>query len=87
MLSNTKEKNITSSPNPISLKATRKILDEMNNSICRIYNNSKGTGFFVKIPYKSKLLPVLITTNNIINQKDNIYKRKIRYNNSRNKRK
>jgi len=70
MLSNTKEKNITSSPEPISLKATRKILDEMNNSICRIYNNSKGTGFFVKIPYKSKLLPVLITTNNIINQKD-----------------
>ena len=52
MLSNTKEKNITSSPDPISLKATRKILDEMNNSICRIYNNSKGTGFFVKIPYK-----------------------------------
>ena len=36
-----------------------------SNSICRI--NNKGTWFFVKIPYKSKLLPVLITSNQVIN--------------------
>ena len=39
-----------------------------NNNICRI--NNKGNGFFVKIPYKSKLLPVLITSNQAINTDD-----------------
>ena len=43
------------------------IIEQMNNSIYRIYNNDKGTGFFVRILYKSKLLPVLITTNHVIN--------------------
>ena len=42
----------------------------MNNSVCRIFNNGKGTGFFTKIPYNNKLLPVLITNNHIINQND-----------------
>ena len=42
----------------------------MNNSVCRIYNKSKGTGFFTKIPYKNKLLPVLITNNHIIDEND-----------------
>ena len=64
MVDNTKEKYIIKSLEPISLKQTEEILDQMNNSICRI--NDKGTGFFVKIPYKSKLLPVLITNNHII---------------------
>ena len=39
-----------------------------SKSICRI--NNKGTEFFVKIPYKSKLLPVLITSNQVINTND-----------------
>ena len=39
-----------------------------NNNICRI--NNKGNGFFVKIPYKSKLLPLLITSNQVINTDD-----------------
>ena len=38
--------------------------------MCRIYNNDNGTGFFIKIPYKSKLLPVSITNNHIINEND-----------------
>ena len=64
-----KIKEIITSPRPISLKETEKIVEQMkNNIICRI--NDKGTGFFVKIPYKSKLLPVLITTNHIINIDD-----------------
>ena len=64
-----KEKHINSSPEPISLKGTEKIVGQMkNNSICRI--NDKGIGFFVKIPYKSKLLPVLITTNQVISTDD-----------------
>ena len=69
MVDNRKEEYITKSIEPISLKQTEKILEQMkNNSICRI--NNKGTGFFVKIPYKSKLLPVLITTNQVINTDD-----------------
>ena len=43
------------------------ILNQMNNCVCRIYNKGEGTGFFTKIPFKSKLLPVLITNNHIIN--------------------
>ena len=68
MVDNRKEKYNTTSLEPLSLKQTEKILDQMNNSICRI--NDKGTGFFVKIPYKSKLLPVLITSNQVINADD-----------------
>ena len=72
-----KEKYIASSPEPVTLKGTEKIIDQMNNSVCRIYNNGNGTGFFTKIPYKSKLLPVLITNNHVINQKDILNNKKI----------
>ena len=65
-----KEKYIASSPDPVTLKGTEIILEQMNNSVCRIYNNGNGTGFFTKIPYKSKLLPVLITSNQVINTDD-----------------
>ena len=75
MVDNRKEKYITKSLEPISFKQTEKILDQMNNSICRI--NDKGTGFFVKIPYKSILLPVLITTNKVINIYDILCNRNI----------
>ena len=72
-----KEKYIASSPEPVTLKGTEKILDQMNNSVCRIYNNGNGTGFFTKISYKSKLLPVLITNNHVINQDDILNNKKI----------
>ena len=66
-----KEQNISTSPEPISLKITEKIIEQMkNNSICRIINHGIGTGFLMKIPYKSRLLTVLITTNSIINTED-----------------
>ena len=69
MVDNRKEKYITFSE-PISLKQTEKIIEQMkrNNNIYRI--NNKGNGFFVKIPYKSKLLPVLMTSNQVINTDD-----------------
>ena len=68
MVDNRKEKYSTTSLEPLSLKQTEKIIDQMNNSICRI--NDIGTGFFVKIPYKSQLLPVLVTTSKVINLYD-----------------
>ena len=65
-----KEKYITTSPEPVTLGATEKIIDQMNNSVCRIDNYGVGTGFFTRIPYKSKLLPVLITNNHVIGKDD-----------------
>ena len=62
-----KEKYISTSPEPVSYKGTKEILGQMDNSVCRIYNTkSNGTGFFTKIPYHSKLLPVLITNSHVI---------------------
>ena len=65
-----KEKYINTSPSPVSLKGTETIIDQMNNCVCRIYNNGKGTGFFTKIQFKNKLLPVLVTNNHVIGVKD-----------------
>ena len=66
------EKELRQYPSTISFESTEKILNQMRNSICRIKLNdgSFGTGFFCKIPFptKSKLLPVLITNNHIINK-------------------
>ena len=70
MVDRTKGQYKATSLEPISLKITEKIVDQMKNSICRIENNEKGTGFFVKVPCKSKILPVLITTNHTINADD-----------------
>ena len=49
----------------------------MNNCVCRIYNNGEGTGFFTKIPYKNKLLSVLITNNHVIGINDIINNKNI----------
>ena len=66
-----KEKFIGALPESVTLKTTEKILFQMNNCICRVYNNNRnGSGFFVKIPYKTNMLPVLITNNHVINIDD-----------------
>ena len=72
-----KEKYIITSPEPVSLEKSEKINEQMKKYICRIYyNNCTGTGFFIKIQHKSKLLPVLMTNNHIIDLK-NIQNNKI----------
>ena len=67
-----KEKYISNSPEPLSIEGTKEILFQMQKCVCKIYNGEKGagTGFFTKIPYKSNLLPTLITANHVINEKD-----------------
>ena len=64
--------------NPISFEQTKKILEQMENYICKIIidKDTKGTGFLCKIPLHgdNKLAPVLITNNNVIN--DDILARK-----------
>ena len=66
----TKEKFIRTSPDPVSFEGTQNILNQMNNCVCRIYNNGEGTGFFTKIPYKKKLFSALITNNHVISIND-----------------
>ena len=64
-----KEDYISESPDPVPLYTTEKIAEQMKYSVCRICTQkTKGTGFFVKIPYKSKKLPVLMTNNHVINK-------------------
>ncbi len=67
-----REQYISTSPNPVSIKGTEKILEQMKKSICKIHKigGIKGTGFFCKIPYNSNLLTVLITNNHILNKND-----------------
>jgi len=56
---------------PISIEGTKKILSQMENCVCNIYleNFESITGFFMKIPYKSNTLPVLITSSAILGKK------------------
>ena len=59
-------------PEPISFESTEKIVGQMKKSICEIDldDNYRGTGFFCKIPFPDNdhLLPVLITSSQIINE-------------------
>ena len=61
---------------PISIEVIKNILFQMENCTCKIYlkNDNIGIGFLCKIPYHNKLLPVLITNNNIFNENDKIIK-------------
>ena len=66
------EKLIEKQPIPVSIEGTKKILFQMENCICKIYleDGQKGTGFFCKILFNNDLLPVLITNNHVLNEKD-----------------
>ena len=71
MAESIEDKYVRAFPEPVALKATEKIINQMNDGICRIYNNNRNsTGFFVKIPYKTNKLPVLITNSHVINKYD-----------------
>ena len=66
-----KQKNKIIYQNIISFESTQKILEQMNNCICKIkINNKQATGFFCKIPFPNKknMKKVLITNNHVINQ-------------------
>ena len=59
-------------PNLVSYECSQIIIHQMEKSICKIkFENGHGTGFFCKIPFPdmSKMLPVLITNNHIIENK------------------
>ena len=68
----TKEENKSSIKNlHISKDESIILVNQMQNSICNIYNNRKnGVGFFCLFPYKSKILPFLITNEHVLNEND-----------------
>ena len=59
-------------PIPITLEENYLIIEQMKNSICKIYKNKggKGSGFFCFIPFENSKIPVLITNYHVI---DNDY--------------
>ena len=59
-------------PIPITLEENYLIIEQMKNSICKIYKNKggKGSGFFCFIPFGNSKIPVLITNYHVI---DNDY--------------
>ena len=61
------EKKINNFPEPVSINGTMKILEQMKNSICKIYK-ANGTGFFCHIPYKNTYLNVLMTNYHVIDE-------------------
>ena len=65
-----KEILIQDQPDPVSIQGLKTILFQLENCICKIYqkNGGKGTGFFCKIIFQNKLLPVLITNNHLLNE-------------------
>ena len=58
-------------PRPVSIEGTKKILNQLENNICKIYkkDGSKGTGFFCNISYNNIIIPVMMTNNNVIDEK------------------
>ena len=66
------EKLLKDYPIPIFLKETKKILQQMEKSVCQICfkDGSKGTGFFSKILLPNNtFVHVFITNNHVINEK------------------
>ena len=66
-----KELNNKKYPKPMTVEGTKKILEQMEKSICKIFkkDGSKGTGFFCKINYENKDIPVMMTNNHVIDNK------------------
>ena len=57
-------------PNPVTRNCTEKILEQMNNSIYRINEKEKEYGIFCKIKSKKRNIPVLITSYQVINERN-----------------
>ena len=67
-MSEIKEITINDSFEPISMKTTEIILDQMN-CVCKIHiEDNNGTSFVMKIPYNNNHLTVLITNNHKLNE-------------------
>lgn len=67
------EKHIIGHPESLSKEQIKKILEQMDNSVCKIIKEKNtGTGFICLIPFPNKLypLPVLITCYHVLTKKE-----------------
>ena len=67
------EGHVIGHPDSLSKEQTKKILEQMDNSICKIVKEKyTGTGFICLIPFPNKLypLPVLITCYHVLSKDD-----------------
>ena len=60
------EGKITGAIDAIPLENIDKMKEQMKFSICQVFGQLTGTGFFCKILYKGKSIPVLMTNYHII---------------------
>ena len=66
-----KENKLKDSIEPVNIDGTKKILDQLMNSICKINIKGKlGTGFFCKIPFRKETIKILLANYNILNEND-----------------
>ena len=64
------EKELREHPKLIFYEELIKIPKQMEKMICRLkVDDGKGTGFFCRIPFRDKSIPVLITNYHIIDEK------------------
>jgi len=67
------EGHIIGHPESLSKEQTKKIFEQMDNSVCKIIKEkSTGTGFICLIPFPNKLYPlsVLITCYHVLSKDD-----------------
>ena len=63
-----KESLIEKYPNPITIKETNKIIEQMQKCVCKIFGSGKGSGFFCNIPFENSKIPAFITNYHLINE-------------------
>ena len=67
-----KESYANKQPDAVPIEGAKKIVDQMENSICQIIKEKGevGTGFLCNIPYFGKSIPCLITNNHILSKSE-----------------
>ena len=54
---------------PVSIRQTETILKQMKKSVCKIFGQNIGNGFFYRLEIKNNKIPVLITNFHVIDDK------------------
>ena len=61
------ESSFNDSVQPVSIKETEFIIEQMKTCVCKIHLGSKkGTGFFIKIPFRNQSMNVLMTNHHVL---------------------
>ena len=56
---------------PVSIRETELIIEQMKTCVCKIHLGSKkGSGFFIKIPFRNQSMNVLMTNHHVLNENE-----------------